>query len=77
MAADGSAPDPPTVVVPRPELDTIRKETAEHGQMEGETGGVLLGPIGGRRQTLIRATKQPDGSLDRESHGGVRFVPLQ
>jgi integrative and conjugative element protein (TIGR02256 family) len=43
VAADGSAPDPPTVVVPRPELDTIRKETAEHGQMEGETGGVLLG----------------------------------
>jgi protein-L-isoaspartate(D-aspartate) O-methyltransferase len=40
-------------------------------------GGLLLGPIGDGRQRLIRARKREDGSLDRESHGGVRFVPLQ
>jgi protein-L-isoaspartate(D-aspartate) O-methyltransferase len=40
-------------------------------------GGILLGPIGDSRQVLVRARKRPDGSLDRERHGGVRFVPLQ
>ncbi|MBV0924330.1 protein-L-isoaspartate(D-aspartate) O-methyltransferase [Halomicroarcula limicola] len=41
-------------------------------------GGVLLAPIGtGRRQTLVSARRRADGSLERESHGAVRFVPLQ
>ncbi len=40
-------------------------------------GGILVAPIGDSRQRLVRASKRPDGSLDRESHGGVRFVPLQ
>ncbi len=40
-------------------------------------GGVLLAPLGEHRQTLVRARKQDDGSLSREEHGHVRFVPLQ
>jgi protein-L-isoaspartate(D-aspartate) O-methyltransferase len=40
-------------------------------------GGVVLGPLGDRRQTLVRARRRADGSLDRSDHGGVRFVPLQ
>ena len=40
-------------------------------------GGIILAPLGTRSQTLVRADKQSDGSLDRESHGKVRFVPLQ
>jgi len=40
-------------------------------------GGVVLAPIGDRTQTLVRARKREDGGLDRERHGGVRFVPLQ
>jgi protein-L-isoaspartate(D-aspartate) O-methyltransferase len=40
-------------------------------------GGLVLAPLGGRRQRLVRASKAPDGSLDRADHGGVRFVPLQ
>jgi protein-L-isoaspartate(D-aspartate) O-methyltransferase len=40
-------------------------------------GGILLGPIGDSRQLLVRARKRADGTLDRERHGGVRFVPLQ
>ena len=40
-------------------------------------GGYLLAPIGGRRQTLVRARRRADGSLDRDEHGGVRFVELQ
>jgi protein-L-isoaspartate(D-aspartate) O-methyltransferase len=40
-------------------------------------GGVVLAPIGERTQTLVRARKRENGGLDRERHGGVRFVPLQ
>ena len=40
-------------------------------------GGIVLGPIGDNRQRLIKARRQPDGSLDREDHGAVRFVRLQ
>lgn len=41
-------------------------------------GGRLVMPIGGRWavQDLVKVTKRPDGSIDRESLGGVRFVPL-
>jgi len=41
------------------------------------SGGIALGPIGARRQVLVRAQKQSDGTLDRDEHGHVRFVPLQ
>ncbi|WP_340100149.1 protein-L-isoaspartate(D-aspartate) O-methyltransferase [Salinibaculum salinum] len=40
-------------------------------------GGILLGPLGDRRQTLVRARRRADGSLDREEHSRVRFVPLK
>jgi protein-L-isoaspartate(D-aspartate) O-methyltransferase len=41
------------------------------------TGGLVLGPIGTDQQVLVRGRKREDGSLDRERHGRVRFVPLQ
>jgi len=40
-------------------------------------GGILLAPVGTHRQTLVRAQRRADGSLDREEHGGVRFVRMQ
>lgn len=40
-------------------------------------GGLLLGPIGRGAQRLIRAEKQPDGSLVEEDLGGVRFVRMR
>ena len=40
-------------------------------------GGTILAPIGTRRQTLNRYEKRADGSLDRTSHGGVRFVQMR
>jgi protein-L-isoaspartate(D-aspartate) O-methyltransferase len=40
-------------------------------------GGRLLAPIGSTRQTLILATRRADGALERESHGGVRFVKMR
>jgi protein-L-isoaspartate(D-aspartate) O-methyltransferase len=40
--------------------------------------GILVVPIGGRMfpQELVRVKKRPDGTLDRNSLGGVAFVPL-
>jgi protein-L-isoaspartate(D-aspartate) O-methyltransferase len=40
-------------------------------------GGRVLAPVGDRRQRLVRARKQSDGGLRRETHGGVRFVPMR
>jgi len=40
-------------------------------------GGVLLGPLGEGHQTLVKAIKREDGTLERTRHGGVRFVPMQ
>ena len=40
-------------------------------------GGIFLGPIGDRRQTLVRVRKRADGSTERETFGGVRFVQMQ
>ncbi|MFB6354473.1 MAG: protein-L-isoaspartate(D-aspartate) O-methyltransferase [Halobacteriales archaeon] len=39
--------------------------------------GRLLGPLGEHRQVLVYAEKRPDGSLEREERGGVRFVPMR
>ena len=41
-------------------------------------GGRLVMPLGGQGwiQQLVKVTKRPDGSLDTEDLGGVRFVPL-
>jgi protein-L-isoaspartate(D-aspartate) O-methyltransferase len=40
------------------------------------TGGRVLAPIGTRRQTLQLIRKTEDG-LEREDHGGVRFVRMR
>ena len=40
-------------------------------------GGLLLAPVGSTQQQLVRARKRDDGSLKREDHGQVRFVPLR
>ncbi|RQG95167.1 protein-L-isoaspartate(D-aspartate) O-methyltransferase [Natrarchaeobius chitinivorans] len=39
--------------------------------------GELLAPIGTGRQTLVKATKRADGTLERSDHGGVRFVQMR
>ena len=40
--------------------------------------GILVVPVGGRMfpQELVQARKKPGGTLDRNSLGGVAFVPL-
>ena len=44
-------------------------------QLRGE--GPIVAPIGTRSQTLYRFWRREDGSLDRENHGGVRFVRMR
>jgi protein-L-isoaspartate(D-aspartate) O-methyltransferase len=41
-------------------------------------GGRIVMPLGdpGSVQELVKVTKKPDGSVERENLGGVRFVPL-
>ena len=41
-------------------------------------GGRIVMPVGdpGWVQELVKVKKQPDGTLERENLGGVRFVPL-
>ena len=53
-----------TPAVPRPLIDQLAE------------GGRLVAPVGGRDiQELIRLRKK-DGTITKEHHGGVRFVPL-
>ncbi|MFC6975222.1 protein-L-isoaspartate(D-aspartate) O-methyltransferase [Halomicroarcula sp. GCM10025709] len=40
-------------------------------------GGLVLAPLGDEPQRLVRVRRRADGSLEREAHGAVRFVPLQ
>ncbi len=51
--------------IPDPVCDQVR------------TGGIVVAPVGRDRQRLVRLDRRPDGSFDREDHGGVRFVPLK
>ena len=44
-----------------------------------KTGGVMVIPMDnpdGEGQTMLRLTKQPDGSLKREAFGDFKFVPM-
>lgn len=40
-------------------------------------GGRIIAPIGRRHQTLERFEKRASGTIDSESHGGVRFVQMR
>jgi protein-L-isoaspartate(D-aspartate) O-methyltransferase len=40
-------------------------------------GGRVLAPIGDETQRLLLARKLEDGSVERENHGLVRFVPMR
>ncbi|RRJ28950.1 protein-L-isoaspartate(D-aspartate) O-methyltransferase [Halocatena pleomorpha] len=41
------------------------------------TGGRIVAPVGTRRQQLIVAEKEADGSLTRRTDGYVQFVPMR
>jgi protein-L-isoaspartate(D-aspartate) O-methyltransferase len=47
-------------------------------QEQLKPNGILVIPVGGRMfpQELVRVRKKPDGALERDSLGGVAFVPL-
>jgi len=75
-AGDGREGWPDHAPYDRAYLTCAAADIPERVVAQVRTGGVLLAPLGDRRQTLVRARKR-DGGLDREDHGGVRFVPLQ
>lgn len=41
------------------------------------SGGRIVAPVGRDRQELLRLTRRVDGGVSRETHGGVRFVPMR
>jgi len=65
-----AAPEFPTAVV-----EQVRPEGRLLGPLESGVGRTAGGRAGG--QLLVFARRRADGSLDRETHGGVRFVPMQ
>jgi protein-L-isoaspartate(D-aspartate) O-methyltransferase len=57
-------------------LTCAAREMPEALVEQVRTGGSVLGPLGGARQQLVRLTVSEEGA-DRETFGGVRFVPMQ
>ncbi|WP_251342335.1 protein-L-isoaspartate(D-aspartate) O-methyltransferase [Haloplanus halophilus] len=51
--------------VPHPVVEQVRP------------GGRIVAPVGRGRQELVRLTRRADGGVDRERHGGVRFVSMR
>ncbi|UPW02307.1 protein-L-isoaspartate(D-aspartate) O-methyltransferase [Halorussus gelatinilyticus] len=60
----------PTAVV-----EQVRPEGRLLGPLESAGGRTARGRAGG--QHLVFARRRADGGLDRETHGRVRFVPMQ
>jgi protein-L-isoaspartate(D-aspartate) O-methyltransferase len=74
-----AAPAFPTAVV-----EQVRPEGRLLGPLESGGGRTADGRAGGGRsarraggQQLVFARRRADGGLDRETHGRVRFVPMQ
>ena len=76
-AGDGKQGWPKRAPYDRAYLTCAAPEFPESVVEQVRPGGYLLAPIGRHRQTLVRARHRADESLDREDHGGVRFVELQ
>ncbi|WP_276270529.1 protein-L-isoaspartate(D-aspartate) O-methyltransferase [Haloarcula litorea] len=76
-AGDGREGWPDHAPYDRAYLTCAAPEFPEAVVEQVRPGGLLLAPIGSHSQTLVRARRRADGSLDREDHGAVRFVPLQ
>jgi protein-L-isoaspartate(D-aspartate) O-methyltransferase len=49
--------------------DPLREQT--------RSGGRIVAPVGDARQELIVLEKRADGTFERTSHGGVRFVRIR
>jgi protein-L-isoaspartate(D-aspartate) O-methyltransferase len=76
-AGDGREGWPDHAPYDRAYLTCAAAELPEAVVEQVRPGGYVLAPVGTGRQTLVRARRRADGSLDRETHGGVRFVRMQ
>jgi protein-L-isoaspartate(D-aspartate) O-methyltransferase len=75
-AGDGHAGWPEHAPYDRAYLTCAAPDFPEAVVEQVRAGGVLLAPLGRGHQTLVKAVKREDGALDREDHGGVRFVEM-
>ncbi|CCQ35701.1 protein-L-isoaspartate O-methyltransferase [Natronomonas moolapensis 8.8.11] len=57
-------------------LTCAAPELPEAVAAQVRVGGRIVAPIGGTTQTLVEATRTDEG-LERETHGSVRFVPME
>ena len=45
--------------------------------LEQVPNGIVVGPLGATRQELVKIIRENGSSVDRQSHGGVRFVRMR
>jgi protein-L-isoaspartate(D-aspartate) O-methyltransferase len=57
-------------------LTCAAPEIPEAVRAQLRVGGRIVAPIRTTTQTLVEATNTEDG-LDRQTHGGVLFVPME
>lgn len=58
-------------------LTCATEEIPESAVEQVRTGGRILAPVGDTRQELVLLTVREGGGTDRETFGGVRFVPMR
>lgn len=72
MSGSRDSAGDPTVIVPRPELDTIRSETTADRAAESETGGVLIGKRLDDERLFCLAATRPGPNAE---HRRAEFSP--
>ena len=76
-AGDGTEGWPEHASYDRAYLTCAAPEFPERVVEQVHPGRYVLAPIGTGRQTLVRGRRRADGTIEREDHGGVRFVRMQ
>lgn len=56
---------------------TCAPERLPEAVLEQVPNGTIVGPVGGRRQELVRVHREEGRTVERERHGGVRFVRMR
>lgn len=76
-AGDGREGWPECAPYDRSYLTCAADAIPEPVRTQVRTGGIVLAPVRNGGQRLVKGVVNSDGTLDRESHGRVRFVPLK
>ncbi|MFW6435784.1 MAG: protein-L-isoaspartate(D-aspartate) O-methyltransferase [Halovenus sp.] len=76
-AGDGREGWPECAPYDRSYLTCAADTIPEPVRTQVRTGGIVLAPVRNGGQRLVKGVVESDGTLERESHGRVRFVPLK